>query len=354
MMHGAMDQTPASGGTAPEWSRRDVRYRRVSRALAGAIVLSAAFCLYIFFAKEVRPLYVTEPWQDDPYDALISFEFIALPVLTVLAAWRSLLSTASTTAPLQRIIDLARTCYVITGLIVLTICAEWFSVIGRTHSADWTAATSGVISVLGILTAATIVVAALLNIARGTLRGAPAPGKPDWIGDGIYFLRLTGRATGPVGRPIRAVADWTDRVASAWIRRYPLTFLACVATLLALLGGGKQIINEDYDPGFAIYFLTVTSTSYYAFFAIASRYLNFISIAPLRDHPARLVVLTTAASIHLTAAFRQYLDWIIGIHGAIGTPAQLYLLTAVIAIATAAVTLIITLIIKPRATAKVT
>jgi len=41
-------------------------YRQISRELISSIVLSAAFCLYIFFAKETPSLYVHEPWQDDP------------------------------------------------------------------------------------------------------------------------------------------------------------------------------------------------------------------------------------------------------------------------------------------------
>ena len=340
-------QAHTSDGNAQEWPRRDARYRRVARALIGSIILSAAFCLYIFLAKEVRSLYVTEPWQDDPYDALISFEFVALPVLTILAAWRFLLSAASTTAPVRRIIDLTRTCSVLTGIIVLTIASEWLSVLLHTHPAGWTTTTLGVICVLGLLTAATLVVVVFLAFARASLRHVPAPQQPDWLGDGVHFLRVTAAAAGPARRPIRAATDWIDHVAAEWIRRYPLTFLAAVAALLALLSDAFQIVSESYDPLFGIYFLTVSATGYYAFFAIASRYLNLIAMPPLTQHPARLIALTTAASIPLTEAFRQYLSWIIGAHRDIGTPTQLYVLTAIIAAATAGVTLIISLIIKP-------
>ena len=337
-------QTPESN--AQEWARRDARYRRVARALIGTIIVSAVFCLYIFLAKEVRSLYVTEPWQDDPYDALISFEFVALPVLTVLAAWRFLLSVTSTTAPVRRIIDLTHTCYLLTGIILLTIASEWLSVLLHTHSADWTTTTLGIICVLGLLTAATLVVVVFLALARATLRHVPAPRQPDWLGDGVYFLRVTAPAAGPARYPIRAATDWIDHVAADWIRRYPLTFLAAVAALLALLSDAFQIVSESYDPLFGIYFLTVSATGYYAFFAIASRYLNLSAMPPLTQHPARLIALTTAASIPLTEAFRQYLSWIIGVHGESGTPTELYVLTALIAAATAAVTLIISLIIK--------
>lgn len=331
---------------AQEWSRHDARYRRVARAVIGTLILSAVVCLYNFITKEIPALYVTEPWKDDPYDALRSFDFIAIPVPTVLAAWRFLLSPASTTVPVQRIIDLARTCYVLTGLILLTIASEWLSVLLRTHVADWTATTLGIICVLAVLTLATILVLVLLTIARKSLAGVPAPGHPDWLGDGVYFLRATARAARPACRPILAATDWIDHVAADWIRRHPLTFLATVAVLLALVGDALQLASEGYDPVFAIYFLTVSATGYYAFFAIVSRYLNLIAMPPLAQHPVRLIGVTTAASIPLTEALREYLSWIIGLPDGIATPVQLYALTALIAAGTATVTLLISLIIK--------
>lgn len=332
-----------------EWTRSDPRYRQVARAVIGALILSGVFSLYSFITKEIPALYVTEPWQDDPYDALRSFDFIAIPVPAVLATWRFLLSTTSTTAPVQRIIDLARTSYLLTGLVLLVIASEWLSVLLRTRVADWTITTHVIFGVLTVLTLATLAVLALLTIARKTLASTPAPGHPDWLDDGVYFLRVAARPLPLARRPILAAADWIERVAANWIRRYPLTFLATIAIFLALGGDAHQVISEHYGVGFAIYFLTVSATGYYAFFAIVSRYLNLIAIPPFAHHPARLIGVTVAASIPLTEAFRQYLSWIIGLHGDITTASQLYALTAVIAAGTATMTLLICLIIKATA-----
>jgi hypothetical protein len=338
-MKNSVDGTPTV-----EWPRSDSRYRQVARALIGSLILSVAFCLYSFITKEVRWLYVTEPWRDDPYDALRSFDFVAVTVPTVLAAWRFALSGTAPRVSVQRIVDLTRACYLLAGLILVMIASEWLSVVLRTHVDGWNTTTFMLIWVLAAFTVATLAVFVLLAIARRALASVQAPGRPDWLDDGVYFLRICARIAGPARRSILAAAHWIDRFAAGWIRRYPLTFLCAVAVLLAIIADTNQIVQEGYTVDFAIYFLTVSATGYYAFFAIVSRYLNLIAIPPLTQHPARFAGITTAASIPLTEAFRQYLSWVIGVRGDIETPAQLYLLTAVIAAATATVTLITGLI----------
>lgn len=330
-----------------EMSHKDPAYRQVSRALIGSIVLSAGFCLYIFFAKETPSLYVHEPWQDDPYDALISFEFVVLPVLTVLCACRFLLSARDAAVPGRRIVDLVRGCYLLNGIVAVTVAAEWLSVFLGTHPADRSPVTAGVLAVLAAFSAANLLILILLAVAFKRIRGrGPSAGQPDWLADGLLFLELIAGAFGPLGKPMRVVTDWANRAATRWIRRYPLSFLAIVSVVLAILGGAVQIIREGYGPEFATYFLTVNGASYYAFFAIANGYLGLIAAAPIAHHPGRLAVITTTASIPLVTAFRQFLGGIVGATENNTTAAQLYLLTALVAAATAAVTVVISLIVR--------
>ncbi|MGO4857319.1 hypothetical protein AB4074_08440 [Arthrobacter sp. 2MCAF14] len=328
-------------------SRIDPACRRLSRALAGSILLSAAFCLYIFFAKETRSLYVHEPWQDDPYDALISFEFVVLPVLTVLCACRFLVCARHAAVPGRRIMDLIRACYLLNGIVAVTVAAEWVSVLLGTHAADWTPVTAGVLAVLAAFSTAILLILILLTVARMGIRTrVPSAGQPDWLADGLLFLELIARAFGPPGKPVRVVIVWTNRISSRWIRRYPLTFLAGVSAVLAILGGAVQIIQEGYGPGFATYFPAVNGASYYAFFAIANAYLGLIATEPIAHHPGRLAAITAAASIPPAVAFRQFLGWIVGATGDHATAPQLYLLTALVAATTAAVSVVIGLIVR--------
>jgi hypothetical protein len=328
-------------------SRKDSAYRQFSRALIGSIVLSTAFCLYIFFAKETPSLYAHEPWQDDRYDALISFEFVVLPVLTVLCACRFLLTARDAAAPGCRIVDLMRACYLLNGIMAVTVAAEWLSVLLGTHAADWSPVTAGVLAVLAAFSTAILLVLVFVAMALTRIRGrGPSTGQPDWLADGLLFLELIARALGPQSKPMRVVTDWANRVATRWIRRYPLSFLAIVSVALAILGGAVQIIREGYGPELATYFLTVNGASYYAFLAIANAYLGLIATPPIAHHPGRVAVITTAASIPLATAFRQFLGWIVGATGNNATASQLYLLTALVAAATAAVTVLISLIIR--------
>ena len=62
--------------------------QHVGRAIVGSLAVAAAYAVFTVLAKETPALYLHQPWQDDPYDALVSFDFVAVPLLVVIGGLR--------------------------------------------------------------------------------------------------------------------------------------------------------------------------------------------------------------------------------------------------------------------------
>ncbi len=98
--------------------------------IRSALTLSTAFLAFIWIAKEVPSLYLHEPWQNDPYDAMISFSFVAIPLLVGPMLLRLQLCKRNTPLPVRRVADLLRLSRVVVGTVGLTLVFQWTSVFG--------------------------------------------------------------------------------------------------------------------------------------------------------------------------------------------------------------------------------
>jgi hypothetical protein len=47
------------------------------------MVLGVLFFAVVWTTKEFSPIYTSQPWRDDPYDALVSFTLVAVPLWSV-------------------------------------------------------------------------------------------------------------------------------------------------------------------------------------------------------------------------------------------------------------------------------
>lgn len=58
---------------------------RAGVAIVGSLV---AYTVFTVSTKETPALYLPQPWQDDRFDALVSFDFVALPLLVIIGVLR--------------------------------------------------------------------------------------------------------------------------------------------------------------------------------------------------------------------------------------------------------------------------
>ncbi|MDQ2897607.1 MAG: hypothetical protein M3Y09_18540, partial [Actinomycetota bacterium] len=121
----------------------DPARRRAGTAILAALALVSVFTFVTWLTKEMPSLDLRQPWQDDPYDLLVSLDFVVLPVLVLLGAARTQLCRRYSSLPSRRIADLLRVCGAAVGVCLTTQAAEWVAVALRLHGASWNAATLG-------------------------------------------------------------------------------------------------------------------------------------------------------------------------------------------------------------------
>lgn len=68
---------------------------QVRRALWTCAMASTAFTLFAWLTTQAKTIRAGSPWQDDPYDGVVSFTQFLVPALTAMIAARALLLRAA-------------------------------------------------------------------------------------------------------------------------------------------------------------------------------------------------------------------------------------------------------------------
>lgn len=312
----------------------DPHGRSTGRAVLGALLLAAVFSGFVWVAKGVPALYLREPWQDDPYDALVSFELVALPLLVGLCAVRLLSRRLDPQRLARRELDLLRAGRVLVALVALTVVSEWVSVVKGDHRSDWDGVTLALLVVLGCLTAVTFLTGWWVGRALSTVqRNGPVEAQPDWLAD-LTGLAVAGAARlGPGQASALQAVRLADRLVGASVRRHPLAAAAACAVLLACVADAPQVVLERYRVDFAAYFVGVTACGLFAYLAVVGAHVRFVQPEGRRRLLAYVAV-TGCAGVGVAAAFRDSLWWLVGTDSRHAGLRALLLLTAVVVVAT--------------------
>ncbi len=135
-----------------------------------------------------------QPWQDDPYDLLVSLDFVVLPLLVATGVLRFQLCRRYSVLPARRLVDLLRICGAAVGACLVTELGEWIAVALGLHRAAWDAATFWQVVALMASTVAMVGVGLLLRSATHAVdRVARPAAQPDWLADAVTLgLRASG------------------------------------------------------------------------------------------------------------------------------------------------------------------
>ena len=125
--------------------------RRVSWWCVGCAVLFTAFA----GNHTGRSLRAHSPWQDDPYDVVVSFTHLLVPALAAALAVR-IVSRRPGAAPG----DLLRGGRALIGMIAMTAATDWVAVGLRVHEDAWGGTGRLLIAALALVTLVTVAVAA--------------------------------------------------------------------------------------------------------------------------------------------------------------------------------------------------
>ncbi|MFI1073957.1 hypothetical protein [Streptomyces puniciscabiei] len=270
---------------------------RASSAVVWASLGAAGvFEALTVLATQDKSVRAASPWQDDPYDVMVSLAQFAVPMLALVIASRLLAWRAP--GGVDRVRQTVRAAGAMVTLVGLTVVSEWAAVVARTpasSSGPWAAVLIGGLAVNSVLTAAVAVL--LVRGHRG--HGSAGPWRHDWLGDAVFLCRripVLRRGAGPD--------------AAVWVRRHAMTVFVTLSTLAAAALTSAQAIGEGWtDLLLTAWFLVVTATSNLAFCVISNAVAGFVARPP-RTRPRRIAEASAVAgcvAISVATAFRDAL-----------------------------------------------
>ncbi|MGH2511399.1 MAG: hypothetical protein ACRDGQ_01790, partial [Candidatus Limnocylindrales bacterium] len=294
-------------------SAGDRRRRPIGRAVVGTLALAGVFVAFAFLAKEVPAAYDHAPWQDDPYDAVVSFAIFFVPLVAGLSLLRLPLCRVDEPLPVQRAVDLLRAARVILAVVMVTVAADWVSILTRANAANWTSVTALLIALLGLATIALAVVGRAVRragVEMLPLRATRSAG-PDWLADLMVLARRSAGFAGPARPVALRMVGWLDRHVTQGVRERPLTTAAVVSIGFGLLIATRMSLAEGPSPTLWL-FLGVATCGMFAFVSTAGWYLGLVHPnSPPGARRRRLVHATVgaAASVPIALGFRDSLPW---------------------------------------------
>ena len=263
----------------PAFAVGDPDRRRIGTAAIISMLTAAAFVAYLWIAKEVRPLYLHEPWQDDPYDAVVSFSFFFVPILGALCLIRAALCKRDRPLPVRRARELLVASRLMTSIAGVTLTVEWASTILGVHHEVWNSATYALLAVLGVMTLA---VAAAVALVSDALRRTPSADLgPDWWSDASAVVGQYWGPERPLGGVLSPMARaGIDRVA-VLVRTWPFVVAIVVSIGFGVLLATSQGVAEGgFAPTVFGLYLSVAAASMFAFLLAAGAHLHLAGARP--------------------------------------------------------------------------
>ncbi|WP_433202473.1 hypothetical protein ACQP00_32415 [Dactylosporangium sp. CS-047395] len=245
-------------------------------AICAVLAVAAVFEVAAYVAKQ----HTVSPWRDDPYDVVVSFALLAVPMLALalalrMPAWRA-------PGGPDRARQTARAAGALLAVVWLTVGTAWSAVVARAPvPAPFVAGLAG----MSLLSLGGTVAWFVHRPPRGEGRGW----RHDWLGD----LPLVNRWFPGLAEPTRAHA----------------TGVFAALSLLAAAGiVGAQAVGERWsDPLLIGWAFLVEAASLFAFCVVTNAVAGFIA-RPERSRTARVTegaVLAGTAGLVLMTAFRD-------------------------------------------------
>jgi hypothetical protein len=137
--------------------------------LSASVSHAVVFTVFAYVTTQVKAVRHGSPWQDDPYDTVVTFTMFFVPILTALIVLRMLLWRRDEPVPLHRAAQLLRASVVSALLVTATFATDWAAVIARADRVRWDRGTPWLVSVLALVSVLVAVNWGMLARTRGLL-----------------------------------------------------------------------------------------------------------------------------------------------------------------------------------------
>ena len=313
----------------------DARRPALGRAVWWTLVAAGVFVAFALVAKGFRPFHIHAPWQDDPYDAVVSFTICLVPLAAGLVVLRTLLCRRDEPLPAARIRGLVRASWVVLDLILVTVAADWTSLLLRVDEDSWTTTTAVLVVTLAVTTTMALGAAWQLRRApHGVLDASVDRAGPDALADASTLARRWSRWLGPLRPTADALLSWLDDVLAPIVRRHPIGAAGLVSAVFGVAVASSNAVEDGLGPQLGL-FVGVAACGMYAFVVPAGAYLGVVRAEPpIRGTRRRVIDASVAAAlaVPLALAFRSSLWWLLGTSDASAGFADLALLVSAAAL----------------------
>jgi hypothetical protein len=289
------------------------------RGVLAMLLAAAGFVFFAYVTSHIAAVRDVTPWQDDPYDVVVSFTLFFVPLAAGLMLLRVPLCRRAQPLPASRLSGIQRAGTIVAISIGATLVADWSAVAVGAQRASWTGVTTLAVDALGLLTL--VLVGAVVMHARAVMsfrhQGSPEAG-PDWLDDAVALFVLTSARIHP--RFGAAAAQGSALVIEGrhGVRRHPVATTLGASLLFGLalslgeiIGGGGSSSAATAIRTFILYGL-IGGAGMAAFLTVAGRYLHLLRAEqprPASRWPIFGTSLTVAAaSIPMTVAFRDQIS----------------------------------------------
>ncbi|AUY52502.1 hypothetical protein [Streptomyces sp. CB01881] len=297
-----------------------------------SVLTAVVFTVFAYVTTQAKVIRNGSPWQDDPYDAVVTFTMFFVPIIATLTVLRMLLCRRDEPLPLYRVVQLLRASCASAVLVTATLVTDWVAVILRADQELWDSGTPWLIAVLGLVSV--LATADWLAQARAR-RLLPDQDSyqlhGDWLDDLVPVAALlAARLPGPA----RGFVAWLERIdVTGWIRTH-VTQVMVAGSVFAGLMVATGLAREN---GFGLLFVGETiwfAGGMYAFGTVCDAVLQLTVRQPrgrLRQ-AVHIGVTAGAVALPVSLALRDGIVSTVGL--TVDTPAALTVLTCVSAVLT--------------------
>ncbi len=303
----------------------DPAARRTTAASVVGLLASALFTFFAVATTQAKTIRAGSPWQDDPYDAVVSFTQFAVPALCVFIVLRALVGYGGTHSTVRNA-QLLRASALCAALVGMTALADWVALLLRADRQRWNHSTPWLVFALGVVSTAVVVHGVMLRRAFRVTPWRAADVGEDWLADAVRGLHR-------VGRRWPSLAPVTTRLASETTVRLIRGHLVPVALLLGLVAAlgivGALAVGEGWtDPWLIAWALFIEVASYFSFCMVVNALLVLVRRPPLSRgrRATELAVVSGCLAVGVAVALRGPL-WRVLHGGEVDKVTQLWQLT---------------------------
>lgn len=251
---------------------------RAGIAIMVSLGVAIVFTLLTWWTKEVAAFDLRQPWQDDPFDVLVSLDFAIIPVLVVAGAIRTLLCRRDRPLPTRRVADLLRLSLAVLLVLAATQAGEWIATALGLHRLQWNMETGWQLAALAALSAATVAAGVLVVAAGRSVRTRAQMGdQPDWLADAVELGLRCARFLRWHPRSAHAVMRWGDKALLSRVRTHPVVAAGALSCVLAIPFVVSKVFLEGYPPLLALLAFALPAAGLFAFIVVAGRFLRIVS-----------------------------------------------------------------------------